>query len=193
MSDDPRMTDQMRLTIHEFDMSGVMLAVPLPHSLPDQLRVARPAKPMHVTLLYLGKAAKVTPEQAQALVAAARKVCASYGSLEGAIGDRFDSFPTGPDGTVPHWASVSLIATDNKYSVGADLHNLRSDLKAAIVEAGFPYDDTYPSYTPHVTIAFKQPGEPAPERRGAVWVEGIDTVELAYGPDAREAFAAVLN
>jgi hypothetical protein len=185
----------LQLVVHEAPMGGAMLALPLPADLHERMGVAKPAKPLHVTLLYLGKAARITPELARALVHATREVCERWEPLEGYIGNRLGSFPAGPDGAVPHWASVELTAARKSDQAAgtqaevASIHELRADLKDAIIAAGFPFEDTYPDYHPHGTLAFAPAGAPGPAFCRSAHVR-VEMIELAHGADASDSFDA---
>lgn len=172
------MTDaSLALHIHEAPMSGVMISAELPGSMHELLGVPKPVKPLHITLMYLGKAAKITQEDAAAIAGAVRRVCAETPSLAGTVGAQLGSFPAGEDG-VPHWASVDI----------PGLVELRAHLKEAVIEAGFAFKDFYPTFNPHVTLGFAPEGEPGPITECQAVNVVVEALEIAYGPDGAGVF-----
>lgn len=116
----------------------------------------------HITLLYLGDGTPL--EQLETLVGAVYAVTSRTKPFTVQT-SQVTTFPHGSDGT-PVIARIE----------GEPLHALRAELKASILKAGIPFEDTYPEYKPHVTLAYS----PDP-LAGEVAEKGIPLVEWGIG------------
>ncbi len=105
------------------------------------------ASDMHITILYLGKNVPVV-DLAKAMVAA-------YGVAQrtsplSLIVDRVTNFPVGNDG----WPLICRLESPG-------LQQLNVDLKAEFTRLGLPFNNKWPTYAPHVTMAYLK--DPQPE------------------------------
>lgn len=104
------------------------------------------ASDMHVTILYLGKTVPMV-ELAKAMVAA-YGVATRTSPLSLAI-DRVTNFPVGPDG----WPLICRIESP-------ELQKLSADLRAEFTRLGLPFNNKWPDYKPHVTMAYLKEQQP---------------------------------
>ncbi|WP_449061736.1 2'-5' RNA ligase family protein [Planomonospora algeriensis] len=127
--------------------SMVSLAVPV--DVAEAVAVAGGLAPqeLHVTLAYLGQGVEEDMLAEAALVV--EQVAVEAGPLEGVIGG-IGVFPENEDG-VPVWVPVDV----------PGLAELRARVTAALDEAGIWYATGH-GFTPHVTLAYLEPGQAPP-------------------------------
>lgn len=130
-----------------------------------------PADQLHLTLAFFGDSARYTPEVQAAATTAVGQIVTEFGhpllltvSSVGLLGP--------PEETV-----VALLMQ------GDDLCGLRELLLAAAEAAGLECDDTYPVFTPHITLGPLDPTilDAALTLRGVM--VSPPSVVMAFGPD----------
>lgn len=116
-----------------------------------------PSDHMHITMLYLGKELEI--EAVLLAVQATFAVVASWSPF--LLTTRWVStFPRNPDDGVPIIARIE----------SEDLHELVDTLREAFDQEGVPYNNKYPDYKPHVTLAYDEaPMEDFTLKKPVVW------------------------
>lgn len=95
----------------------------------------------HITALYLGK--KVPVDTVMSAIRACHDFCQTQKPFEVQT-SLVTSFPANPEDGIPVIAKV----------VSPELMKFREGLKQAVIASGVPFDDKYPEYKPHVTLAY---------------------------------------
>ncbi|WP_170223052.1 2'-5' RNA ligase family protein [Nonomuraea turkmeniaca] len=151
--------------------SRSMVALLLPASVAVQLAQPGGLDPasLHVTLAYLGEG--VDEETLATAEQAVADAAADLPPLTGRVGG-IGVFPPGDDG-VPVWATVDV----------PGLETVRERIIDALDAAGVPYSTEH-GFTPHVTLAYIQPGEQPPAPLPPVDVT-FTSVSIAVEDDHR--------
>lgn len=130
----------------------------------------------HITLVYLGKGTPIA-EVARAIepifeVTSQTRPFTVRTSL-------VTSFPGGDDG-IPVIARIE----------SPELHAFQGRLVAALKAAGIEYNDKWPEYKPHVTLAYIQDERPAPEDYDFPAIEwGVAEMAFWGGDDGDDGLA----
>jgi 2'-5' RNA ligase len=118
---------------------------------------------LHVTLVYLGKAADFTEEQRQAV----HDISSFAADYVPPLSGDWKAASTFGDGS----EAAKVLEIDSP-----ELHDLRAAIVSALDEAGVPYDKKWPTYKPHMTLGYGKgldvsiPSEPfAAHRIGVAW------------------------
>lgn len=125
------------------DGTSVGFFIPLSADLASQYEVmAEDPSPPHVTFLYVGK---VAPSQVPTLLRVAREVLRDTPPVFGVL--------NGVDSFVQEDKNQRVLYSRVVFS--HDLKPLRDRLWAALTEAGFKVEQAFPTFTPHVTIEYR--------------------------------------
>ncbi|GAB2467692.1 hypothetical protein GCM10027187_39840 [Streptosporangium sandarakinum] len=147
-----------------------MVSLTVPTDVAQDLAVdgGLPPSELHVTLAYLGEGVEEDALADAAVVV--EQVAAEYGALLGRLGG-IGAFPDDEQEGTPIWVPVDV----------PGLVELRQRLLAALDEAGIWYSTTH-GFTPHVTLAYLEPGEPLPDPVSLTPV-GFNALTLAVEDD----------
>lgn len=99
-----------------------------------------PADDVHMTMIYLGDTANFSAEDQRTIIGVVTQVAQKYTKIRGHM-NRLGRFYNDDD-EHPLWISGDF----------PGLRELREDLVRELKEAGIEWEDTYPDWTPHVTI-----------------------------------------
>lgn len=130
---------------HDSTMVALMVPAVTARKIP---RSDLPPDDLHVTLAYVGG---TSPEQAQMIAAAVRRVAQSFGPLYGKIGG-LGHFPDNGDGA-PYYAPVDV----------PGLEELRERIVSAVDRVPGVSVRRDHGFTPHMTLKYVKRGEKAPE------------------------------
>lgn len=157
---------------------GVMIAL-FPR--PDEAEAVRmdggeELDELHVTLGYLGRAAELPPKWLETLHSQAGAAAQQSGPLVGTLGGlgRF-SASASSDGRDVIYATPNVIG----------LVELRQKLASACAAAGVPFRANH-GFTPHMTLAYVDPGAPMPVQRFEPMAVHFDSVWVCAGPSRWE-------
>ncbi len=138
--------------------TGLIVALVPPPSIARLLAVrgGEPAKDMHITLAFFGDGSDISADQMRALDREITTLAAARAPLRGVISGygRFSGIDS--DGHQAFYASVDL----------PDLPRLREEVVRAGERAGLQASATH-GFTPHMTLAYVEPGVDDPPRRAA--------------------------
>jgi len=169
--------DQETLTAAGEPHSGAMIAlVPSAYDA-ARLEVGEPAEELHTTLVYLGEDAKLTPEQRQALLAAAENVAESFPSLH------LDGFaiaifnPGNPD-------RDTCVVLEVSGDEGPELMLMRDMVAKLAADAlGVMMPAQHVPYIPHVTLAYTDDPTLAGQLTHLTGPVTFDRLRVAFGGD----------
>lgn len=169
--------DREVLTADGDEHSGAMIAlVPSAYDA-ARLEVGEPADELHTTLVYLGEDAKLTPEQRQALLAAAENVAGSFPSLH------LDGFalaifnPGSPD-------RDTCVVLEVSGDEGPELMLMRDmTVKLAADALGVMMPAQHVPYIPHVTLAYTDDPTLAGQLTHLTGPVTFDRLRVAFGGD----------
>ena len=159
--------------------TGVMVAVMIPRWATSSVAIpgGTRAGDLHITLAYLGDSAGLSLDKQRALIGAVGQVCMSHGPLQGQLRGT-GRFPTDGKSPEPFWVGVDI----------PGLQSLRDDLIEALEEAGFE-DQTgknagvpIDGWTPHVTVAYLEPGTPDLPLEFGGFSIGVGELTVCIGP-----------
>ena len=113
---------------------------------------------LHVTLAYIGTLDEIDVNQQRTLIGVVSELARDSHALSGVVAgmNTFSASAASEDeapGTVPLYAGVNI----------PGLYELRTALLAALDDAGIPYHDDFPVFTPHVTLAYVDPEVVTPD------------------------------
>ncbi len=131
------------------DRSAIVVAL-IPRDVADRIAIPGQEDPagFHITLGYLGR--DLDPGRRVALDAVVREVATAAAPLTGTLGGTGQFPPSASsDGKDVLWKPVDV----------PGLAELRQDLVARLAAAGFAASDEH-GWTPHVTLAYTDPGRP---------------------------------
>lgn len=134
--------------------NGLLVALWLDPEAAQQLGLpgGEPAEALHLTLCYCGDIARVDEVTLYRAVAGLDAVASYHAPLDATVGGygRFAASPSS-DGQDVFWAAIDA----------PELEGLRRAVAEALHYAGIPPLATH-GYTPHVTLAYLDPGSPNP-------------------------------
>ena len=152
------------------------VVVPVPPAAAARLAVpgGLPAGDLHVTLAYLGR--DLPADRLPALRTAVRAAAARSEALAGTLAGS-GTFPPGPAsaGKSVLWSAVDV----------PGLAELRHAVVEALEAAGFAVDRAH-GWTPHVTLAYPEPGNAIRRPAGLGVLVEFDRLGLWVGPDRVE-------
>lgn len=131
---------------------GIMIALPIPDAIAKSMGKRRvPAEEMHVTLAYLGRTDKVTPDQVKKAMHICKEVAQRWPVMKAKIGGvgRFKASPSSDDMDV-------IYASFNS----PDLPELRQEIVELMRADGVPFKNNH-GFTPHITTDYFGPGDEA--------------------------------
>lgn len=153
---------------------GVMIAwKPSDH---ERHRIAvpdgTPCDEVHLTIKYLGKTSDWTEEQQRTILGVVTQVAQKHGPIAGRVNrlGRFYTEGENDEGD-PIW-------------LGGDfrgLRELRDDIVHALNAAGIVYEDTYPDFTPHITVGYIDSERDMPPVTINAFDTVIDNVTVYWG------------
>lgn len=149
--------------------TGVMVAVMLDNTWP-KLDFEGGVPDPHITLYSLGNEADLSLNDKRALIGVVNEVAKRHTQLHGVIGG------TGYFADSRAWYTVPSVP---------GLAELRDDLAASLRDAGLPVNDTYDSFTPHVTLAYVDEEPDVDVAPFDLFVTQISAVAGGYRFDAR--------
>lgn len=171
-ADEPSVTIASRAPTH----SGVMVAAyPSPELAADlALDGGEPAEELHVTLAYFGRVDELDEDQLETLATVLELYARGHDPLEGEVGGigRFTA-AEGPDAL---YGSVDV----------PGLSRLRTALVEALEQAGVPPRADH-DFTPHITLAYLEPGSAMPIQSLEPRALRIDALDLVVGSE-RQSF-----
>lgn len=148
------MTTKANLFQVEGQHTGLLIAVWLDPALANMLALpsGEPAEALHLTLCYCGDANEMSDVQIGRAIAATNETAMMFGPLQGQIAGlgRFNASESS-DGKDVIYANVDV----------PGLAEMRQYLASSLEFAGCPPRRDH-GYTPHVTLAYVEPGAPWP-------------------------------
>ncbi|HSD67278.1 MAG TPA: 2'-5' RNA ligase family protein, partial [Vicinamibacteria bacterium] len=152
--------------------NGVMVALypsdDVAHALALDVEGAEAATELHVTLAYLGKADEL--DDPAGLVDLVARLAADTTEVEAGVAG-LGRWEAGDDGD----AFVALVDSPA-------LPGLRAGVVAELAAAGFDASDEH-GFTPHITLAYLDPGAESPLERLATIPATFEFLSVAVGPD----------
>lgn len=130
--------------------TGVMVGWFLDQWQAEELEVEGGVEDLHMTVLFLGDADDLSLDQYRTLIGVVSEVVSVTPALYGVI-DGTGTFEQ-EDGTRVWWAEPKLVG----------LEEFRDRLKAALEDAGIPVPERFPTFQPHITLAYLEPGQEVP-------------------------------
>lgn len=169
--------DREVLTADGEEHSGAMIALVPSDYDAARLEVGEPADELHTTLVYLGEDAKLTPEQRQALLAAAENVAGSFPPLH------LDGFaiaifnPGSPD-------RDTCVVLEVSGDEGPELVLMRDMVAKLAADAlGVMMPAQHVPYIPHVTLAYTDDPTLAGQLTHLTGPVSFDRLRVAFGGD----------
>ena len=159
------------------------IGLDVPRSVAEQLAgMGAPGSPedpasMHVTMIYLGKKAPIEKLLKATLIL--YSVCQETAPFNAGFAVR-TSFPDRGNGT-PVIARI----------VSPGLHALREALCGRLRAAGVDYDEKFPEFKPHVTMAYCDSAVPDAPLAPTVWTVGA--VSIWGGDSGRDRMSTVMQ
>lgn len=144
---------------------GVMVALKIPTDIGKTLAIkeGEPVENMHITLAYLGKLGELPKDVFEQTGDVVKKVCATHAPIKAAIkGVGKFKATEHSDGKDVIYAKVD----------GDELMALREAIVKALEEQGLAPKDDF-KFTPHVTLAYVEPGKELP-------IKTVDTTDMVF-------------
>lgn len=136
----------------EADLSGAMLAIPVPVQVADRIAIegGEPPERMHITLAYIGPDVELAPRDRQKIVNIAYQLAQSESPIDVSL-DNTGWF-------LNHDEAVYYAKVESP-----ELEDFRQTLVAALDQNGVEYSKDHANYTPHVTLKYIKKGEQLPK------------------------------